>query len=65
MGLILDTSVIIAAERDEFDLNGLLETYGEEPVRIAALTASELLHGGNARLWGDGGRSESVLSNVC
>ena len=45
MGLILDTSVIIAAERDEFDLNGLLETYGEEPVRIAALTASELLHG--------------------
>ena len=45
MGLILDTSVIIAAERKKFDLDGLLEAHADEPVRIAALTASELLHG--------------------
>jgi tRNA(fMet)-specific endonuclease VapC len=45
VGLILDSSVIIAAERGKFDLEGLLETYRDEPVRIAAVTASELLHG--------------------
>ena len=37
--------MIIAAERGKFDLEGLLETYRDEPVRIAAVTASELLHG--------------------
>jgi len=37
--------VIIAAERGKFDLEGLLEAYRDEPVRIAAVTASELLHG--------------------
>jgi tRNA(fMet)-specific endonuclease VapC len=45
VGLILDSSVIIATERGKFDLEGLLETYRDEPVRIAAVTASELLHG--------------------
>lgn len=45
MGLILDTSVIIAAERARFDLEGLLEANGGERIRIAAITASELLHG--------------------
>ena len=45
MGLILDSSVLIAAERGKFDLEGLLEAYGDEPIRIAAVTASELLHG--------------------
>jgi tRNA(fMet)-specific endonuclease VapC len=45
VGLILDSSVIIAAERGKFDLEGLLEAYRDEPVRIAAVTASELLHG--------------------
>ncbi len=37
--------MIIAAERGKFDLEGLLEAYRDEPVRIAAVTASELLHG--------------------
>jgi tRNA(fMet)-specific endonuclease VapC len=45
VGLILDSSVIVAAERGKFDLEGLLEAYRDEPVRIAAVTASELLHG--------------------
>ena len=43
--MILDSSVIIAAERARFDLQGLLETHSDEPIRIAAVTASELLHG--------------------
>lgn len=45
MGLILDTSVIVAAERRTLSLGALLDSAASEPVGIAALTASELLHG--------------------
>jgi tRNA(fMet)-specific endonuclease VapC len=46
MGLVLDTSILIAAERKEFDLVGFL--VGEAPadsVFITAVTATELLRG--------------------
>ena len=43
--MILHSSVIIAAERARFSLEGLLEVYRDAPIRIAAVTASELLHG--------------------
>ncbi|HEY5228919.1 MAG TPA: type II toxin-antitoxin system VapC family toxin [Opitutaceae bacterium] len=45
MGLILDTTVLIAAERKRFDLAGLFAAHKDEPVLMAAITASELLHG--------------------
>ena len=45
MGLIVDTSVLIAAEKGKFDLSGFFSSMGNESVRIAAITASELLHG--------------------
>lgn len=45
MGVILDTSVLGAAERGAFDLEALLSALRDEPVAIAAVTASELLHG--------------------
>ena len=45
MGLILDTSVLVAAERRTLSLGALLDSVAGEPVGIAALTASELLHG--------------------
>jgi tRNA(fMet)-specific endonuclease VapC len=44
MGLILDSSPFIADERGKFDLTAFLATRNE-PVAIAAITASELLHG--------------------
>jgi hypothetical protein len=45
MGLILDSSILIADERGRFDLTGFLRQFpGSQPV-IAAVTASELLHG--------------------
>jgi len=47
MGVILDTSVLIAAERGEVRLIPFLESLGEESVGIAAITASALLHGGH------------------
>ena len=45
MGVILDTAVLIAAERARFDMPGDLAALGDEPVALAAICASELLHG--------------------
>lgn len=45
MGLILDTSVLIAAEKGVFALPALFTAHAEEPFFIAAITATELLHG--------------------
>jgi tRNA(fMet)-specific endonuclease VapC len=42
---MLDSSVLIAAERAEFRLEEFLTAAGSEPVAISAVTASELLHG--------------------
>jgi tRNA(fMet)-specific endonuclease VapC len=45
MGLMLDCSILIADERGRFDLTGFLRQFpGSQPV-IAAVSASELLHG--------------------
>jgi predicted nucleic acid-binding protein len=45
MGLLIDTSVLVAAERGQLDLERLLARLGGEEVAIASITASELLHG--------------------
>ena len=45
MGLILDSSLLIADERGKFDMPQFLRQFpGAQPV-LAAITASELLHG--------------------
>lgn len=44
MGVIVDTAVLIAAERGAFDMPGYLAALGDEPVALAAISASELLH---------------------
>lgn len=45
MSVLLDTAVLIAAERGTFDRVGFLVALGDAPVAVAAITASELLHG--------------------
>ena len=45
MGLIIDTSVLVAAERRTIQFGKLLTSLNDEPIAIAAITASELLHG--------------------
>ena len=45
MGTLIDSSVLIAAERLTLDLDAAFGARGEEPVGIASITASELLHG--------------------
>jgi len=45
MGVLIDSSVLIAAERGALDLGEVIERCEDEPVAISAITASELLHG--------------------
>lgn len=45
MELILDTSKLIANERGKFNLPGFLRQFPSPQTVIAAITASELLHG--------------------
>ena len=45
MGLILDTSVLIAAEKKHLDLLGFFAAHPDETFFLAAITSSELLHG--------------------
>jgi tRNA(fMet)-specific endonuclease VapC len=45
MGVILDSSLLIAAERQRFDLRAFHFAHATETFHLAAITASELLHG--------------------
>ena len=45
MGALIDSSSLIAAERGELDLEKLLRESFDDEVGMAAITASELLHG--------------------
>lgn len=45
MGLILDSSLLIADERGRFDMAGFLRQFSPLQPLITAITASELLHG--------------------
>jgi tRNA(fMet)-specific endonuclease VapC len=45
VGTLIDSSILVAAERRTLDLDAAMAGYAEDPVGIAAITASELLHG--------------------
>jgi tRNA(fMet)-specific endonuclease VapC len=45
MGIILDTSLLIAAERGEWDINAYTQGREEEPFGLSVISISELLHG--------------------
>jgi tRNA(fMet)-specific endonuclease VapC len=45
MAALIDSSVLIAAERGELNFDRIAARYAEEDVAISAVTASELLHG--------------------
>ena len=45
MGIVIDASVLIAAERADLDLERLLADQDDAETSISAITASELLHG--------------------
>ena len=45
MGIVIDSSVLIAWERDQLNLATQMTRYADEDFAISAITASELLHG--------------------
>lgn len=45
MGLIIDTSVFVAGERGRLQFREFCAAQGEDGLFVAAITASELLHG--------------------
>jgi predicted nucleic acid-binding protein len=45
VGILIDSSSLIAVERGELDLEAALHNELDEEVAIAAISASELLHG--------------------
>lgn len=45
MGTVIDSSVLIAVERGDADLASIADVAPDEEIVIAAITASELLHG--------------------
>lgn len=45
MGIVIDSSLFIASERGRFNLDGFLAAHPTDLLFIAAITASELLHG--------------------
>jgi predicted nucleic acid-binding protein len=45
MGIVLDSSVLIATERGRFDLDGLLAAHPRETFHTTVITYSELQHG--------------------
>jgi tRNA(fMet)-specific endonuclease VapC len=64
MGILIDSSVLIAAERGEVDLDAVLEERGEEPVAMASITASELLHGLHRLKGARRARSEALVERL-
>ncbi len=45
MGALIDSSILIAAERGDLNLPAFLARYRDEDIAISSITASELLHG--------------------
>jgi tRNA(fMet)-specific endonuclease VapC len=45
VGVVLDTSILIAYERRAIDIGALIEGREQEAVGISVITAAELLHG--------------------
>ena len=45
MGRVIDSTLLVAAERGQLDLQGLRRRHAGEPFVLAAITASELLEG--------------------
>ena len=45
MGVVVDTSVLIASERGTFDFDGFVAAHDGDDIGMAAITASEVLRG--------------------
>jgi predicted nucleic acid-binding protein len=64
MGFLIDASVLIAAERGLLDLAAILERHAAEPAALAAITASEMLHGVHRLKGARRARSEALVERL-
>jgi predicted nucleic acid-binding protein len=64
VGILIDSSVLVAAERAQLDLERLLADHGSQEVGIAAITASELLHGVHRLKGARRARSEALVERL-
>jgi predicted nucleic acid-binding protein len=64
MGILIDTSVLVAADRGQLDLEPLLGRLGDEEVAMASITASELLHGVHRLRGASRARSEVLVERL-
>lgn len=64
MGILIDSTVLIAADRGEIDLDAVMEEHAHEAVAIAAITASELLHGVHRLKGARRARSEALVERL-
>ncbi len=64
MALILDADVIIAGERDTFDLGRWVSARAEEQFEIAAITVAELWHGVERATGSQKARRERYLREI-
>jgi len=64
MGLLIHSSVLIAAERGALDIERLLESHGHEAVALSAVSASELFHGLHRLKGVRRARSEAFVERV-
>jgi len=45
MGLLIDTNILIACEREQLDLEQMVAEHGDDLIFLSVISASELLHG--------------------
>ena len=60
MGALIDSSVLIAAERGALDLAGILDKHRETEFALSLMTVSELLHGVHRAQLGSSWKEGSV-----
>ena len=64
MGALIDSSIFIAAEKGDCDLWGRLQERPGEEVALAAVSASELLHGVHRAGAAQRGKREAFVENI-
>lgn len=65
MGLVIDSSVLIAAERGCFDIESFIEAEAAmEPLYLSMITASELLHGVHRSTEEHRGKRQAFVESV-
>jgi predicted nucleic acid-binding protein len=65
VGVVIDSSVLVAADRGELDLDAILASHGGDEVVIAAITAAELLHGVHRMTGARRARAERFVETIC